>query len=193
VRPLTRWLPHLVTDEHAPALGETASATFSPDRAYRYALTRSWDTDRPVACFIMLNPSTADAFAEDPTIRRCIRFARSWRAGGLLVLNLFALRSTSPRALYSHEDPVGPDNDAVLRWVFSPGQELVGPVVAAWGVHGALMGRGSDVTAMLGAGHIELTCLGVTKDRQPRHPLYVPGATAVVPFPVVPSVAGGAA
>ena len=187
--PLSDWCPNLVTDHHTPTLDETASATFSPDRTYRYALTRRWDTTWPMAVFVMLNPSTADAFTVDPTIRRCIGFARSWHAGGILVANLFALRSTDPRALYRHTDPVGPDNDTVLRWVLSTDHEPVGPVVAAWGAHGAHQNRGDHITALLKACGVTPLCLGVTKDGHPRHPLYMPSSTIAVEFPQPAEVA----
>lgn len=179
---LQDWCPTLVTDECAATLDETATATFSADRTYRYALTRRWDTDWPMAVFIMLNPSTADAFEVDPTIRRCISFARSWHAGGILVLNLFALRSTDPHALYKHADPVGCDNDAVLRWVLSVDHEPVGPVVAAWGVHGTHRGRGNKVMRLLQDRLVKPLCLGVTKEGHPRHPLYLPNGTPAVEF-----------
>ena len=187
---LQNWCPDLVTDHHTPALGEESSATFSQDRSYRYLLTRRWDTDWPYAVFIMLNPSTADSMTDDATIRRCRKFAQSWHAGGVLVANLFALRSTTPRDLYTHPDPVGPDNDAVLSWVFSTDHEVVGPVLAAWGVHGALHGRGDHVTRLLKARAVRhLLCLGVTQDGHPRHPLYLANGTRAVEFPPKAEVA----
>lgn len=105
-------LDAVVVDLVEPALGEEATATFSPDRTYRYALTRRWRADLPVAAFLMLNPSTADAFVLDPTVRRCIGFARAWNTGGVLVLNLFGLRASNPSALYDH-----PVLDAAVRAV----------------------------------------------------------------------------
>lgn len=95
-----------------------ATADFSPDLSYRYRLTRTWDQclvcNRPPAVFVMLNPSTADASLDDPTIRRCVGFAKAWGCPGLTVVNLYALRSADPKALWSHPDPVGPDNN---RWI----------------------------------------------------------------------------
>jgi hypothetical protein len=159
-----------------------ADAVMSPCKKYRYELTRGWDSAKPVDCWIMLNPSTADAFADDSTIRRCINFSLAWGAGGIIVVNLFALRSTDPRAL--HADPagaVGPWNDRVL---LADGSDYVrnnvGHYIAAWGVHGSLAGRDRAVTKLLAGRRVE--CLGLTKSGKPRHPLYVPGAAKLVPF-----------
>ena len=172
--------PSLIYEEHCPALGETATAAFSPDRRYRYSLTRTWDPDWPPAVFVMLNPSTADAFQADPTIRRCLGFARAWHAGGIIVVNLFALRSPDPAVLRTDPDPVGPDNDTVIAHTLAG--PTVGPVVAAWGTLGGLLGRDKTVRRILSAHCPELLCLGVTRDGHPRHPLYVPAATPAVTF-----------
>ncbi|HXF23295.1 MAG TPA: DUF1643 domain-containing protein [Gemmatimonadaceae bacterium] len=142
-------------------------ALFSPDRVYRYVLTRRWDEGRRQLVVIGLNPSTADETVDDPTIRRCIRFAKDQRCSALVMLNLFALRATDPRAIKSHSDPVGPGNDETLR-TYCWGDDVI--VVAAWGVHGAYMGRSGDVLR-LGLPH--LNCWGKTKHGQPRHPLYL--------------------
>lgn len=163
---------------------ESASATFDQDRIYRYALTRTWDTDRPVATFIMLNPSTADAFKLDPTIRRCIGFARAWGCGGLVVVNLFGLRSTDPKGLYTHPDPVGVANDEVIADQLAA---AAGPVVAAWGAHGVHLNRCGQVGALVQQCGRSLLCLGVTNAGQPRHPLYVPGARPAVDYSVTAS------
>ena len=173
---LIDFCPLLETDTHQPDLFETATATFSPGRRYRYALTRVWDPDRPLAAFIMLNPSTADAFILDPTVTRCRARAKRWGAGGVLVLNAFALRATDPRALCRNEAAVGRDNDAVIAWHFSTdGPDMVGPVVVAWGSDRTLITTGRDraVLDLLRARGVRPQCLGVTKDGYPRHPLYV--------------------
>jgi hypothetical protein len=163
---------------HTTLVGRDTATFSATDQTYRYALSRDWD-DRPPIVFIMLNPSAADAFADDPTIRRCIRFARQWQAGGLLVLNLFGLRATDPRALRQHPDPVGPDNDQVIR------EELrgcLGVVVCAWGVHGTLHGRDRQMLALLDGLGVTPLCLGTTKAGQPRHPLYVASSTPSVEY-----------
>ncbi len=169
--------------EHDSQIVPTGTAVFSPDRAHRYALARQWNVDRPPAVFIMLNPSTADAFDDDPTIRRCRNFARRWECGGLLVLNAFAARSPDPRTLRTHPDPVGPDNDAVFDAVFAAGP--VGPVIVAWGADQTMLrsGRATQLVDRLHANGIEPLCLGQTKERHPLHPLYVRGDTEPVPYP----------
>lgn len=150
--------------EYAP------TATFSQDRRYRYSLTRTW-AGGPTVVFVMLNPSTADAFKLDPTVTRCRGYARDWGAGSLLVLNLFALRSTDPKGLYTASDPVGGElAEAVLDLI------PTGVVtVAGWGVHGALHNRGSVVARRMTGRGVDLFSLGVTKAGHPGHPLYLPG------------------
>lgn len=141
------------------------SAVFSPCRKWRYSLFRIWDDSiRPVA-FIGLNPSTADEENDDPTVRRCINYARAWGAGGLVMLNAFAYRATDPRDMKAARDPVGPDNDKALAF----NAKAASLVVAAWGVHGAFMDRGEAVRRLVPGLH----CLGVTKEGFPKHPLYL--------------------
>lgn len=151
------------------------TATFSECGTYRYDLSRTWGPGQS-ALFIMLNPSTATADVLDPTVRRCVGFSRAWGRGGVVILNIFALRSTDPRALKTHPDPVGPENDATIaRYVTD---EAYDPVVAAWGVHGTLNGRSAKVAALIeAAAPWKLKCLGTTKDGHPKHPLYLAADT----------------
>lgn len=144
-------------------------AILSPDRLYRYWLSRRWGRG-PLATFIMLNPSVADATQDDPTIRRCIGFAKTWGLAGIAVVNLYALRSTQPAALWLAEDPVGPDNDVHLESAAAMAYAHQSPIVAAWGAN-ARPNRVAEVLAL--AGMDRLTALGVTKAGQPRHPLYL--------------------
>jgi hypothetical protein len=176
------WHPATVRDEQL-TLDGISSATFSTDRVYRYALTRTWWPDRADMTFIMLNPSTADAYQSDATVVRCANRARA--AGyNLLVLNLFALRATNPATLRGHRQPVGPDNDAFLAGLLDwSSTESPGPVVAAWGIHGQLHGRDIAVVGMLDALGVRLECLGVTRNGAPRHPLYLRANTPLRPFP----------
>lgn len=173
-------LGHLIIDEHPGLLADdAATAMFSPCRTYRYMLTRTWGAAAP-AVFVMLNPSTADAFVPDPTVRRCQSFARAWGAGGLVVLNAFGLRSTDPAALRSHPDPVGPDNDAAIAAVLSWYDKCF--VVVAWGVHATLGGRNRAVLELLRVKGVEPKCLAVTADGHPRHPLYLPKTSTPGPY-----------
>jgi len=150
------------------------AASFDRTRSYRYSLRREWNPALPSITFVMLNPSTADAKRDDPTIRRCMAFARSWGYGGLEVVNLFAWRASTPAALRTAPDPVGPRNDRVLRAVARSASD----VLLAWGNHGSLRGRGETVCEMLvRARTAPLLCLGMTAAGQPRHPLYVRGTT----------------
>lgn len=137
------------------------------ERAYRYRLWRAWDAAKPTVAFIMLNPSTADETTDDPTLRRCIGYARGWGYGHLVVGNLFAVRETDPANLWDYFDPVGPENDEHLRDICADADR----VVAAWGAHGHLGERGRRVAAML---DVDLYALDTTKDGQPTHPLYQP-------------------
>lgn len=168
-----------VEDRETGLFGVTATATFGEARTHRFLLTRTWD-DGPVAVFVMLNPSTADAFATDPTCNRCITFARREGCGGMRVVNLHALRATDPRELRKHPDPVGAGNDEFITQACSD----AGVVVAAWGAHGTLHDRAGEVTRMLGAAGVRLWCLGVTSGGQPRHPLYVRGDAPLRPYEV---------
>jgi hypothetical protein len=124
--------------------------------------------------FIGLNPSIADAEIDDPTLNRCIKFARAWGYGGLVIGNLFAYRATDPKQLKRISDPVGPENDL---WVGRLRSE-VQLAVAAWGHRGVLQDRAARVSERMG----ELYCLGTTRSGAPRHPLYVPAVTMPVPW-----------
>ena len=161
-----------VTDSTVGEWGE-ATATFSADRTHRYLLTRTWDRESPTVNFLMLNPSTADAFVLDPTNRRCMGFARDWGYGSVTVTNIFGFRSTDPKGLRGSEDPVGPDNDLAILDAAGAAQL----VIAAWGVHGELSGRADIVRSMLAEAGIELHALRLTKDGHPGHPLYVAAST----------------
>ncbi len=148
------------------AFGLTSpDATAVLDGPYRYSLTRTWSAG-PRICWIMLNPSTADASQDDPTIRRCIAFSKRWSYGSLEVVNLFALRATRSIELSYHQDPVGPLNDCHIRKAL----DQAGRAVAAWGAHGRSVERVARVRELT---RVDLWCLGLTKDRHPRHPLYV--------------------
>lgn len=150
---------------------------------YRYVLTRDipcllrWN--RP-CLFIMLNPSTADATMDDPTIRRCMGFAKSEGAAELTVVNLFALRATDPKELWKHPAPVGPDNDRHIKEQLAA--HRIGVVIAAWGAHKKAAARAKAVIQMAVDAGVEMQCLGVSADGSPRHPLYLPNASSAHPI-----------
>lgn len=126
----------------------------------------------------MLNPSVACEVFNDPTVERCERRARAGGYGGVTVVNIFALRSTDPKALYKAADPIGPWNDTAILDV----ARQAGRVVCAWGTHGALRGRGARVLAMLREAGVEPHALRVSKDGHPCHPLYLPYSLEPVPM-----------
>jgi len=117
---------------------------------------------------IGLNPSTADEVNDDPTVRRCINYAKDWGFAELCMTNLFAFRSTDPKRMKSEDDPIGPDNDRNLVQLARD----AGVVVAAWGTHGAHLGRGLAVAKMIG----NLSYLKLTQTGYPAHPLYLPSS-----------------
>lgn len=170
--------PGFVTDRHEHDAG-VDKAAFSPDRNHRYALFRRWGHG-PTLCWVMLNPSTASAFTDDPTIRRCRSFSQRAGFGGLVVVNLFSLRSTDPMKLWRHKDPIGPLGDQFIQSQACTRTSII----AAWGSHGARNGRGQRVADMLTDAGVALYCLGTTANGQPKHPLYVKGDTQLVPYRV---------
>lgn len=151
-------------------------ALLSDDGLYRYDLWRQWNggAGRQVL-WVMLNPSTADADLDDPTIRRCVSFSSAWGFNRLHVVNLFALRSTDPKALVTAGvDPIGPFNDDHIKYA----AEDADLIVCAWGTKGGLLNRAAKVTQSLCA--FDLHALDITKEGHPKHPLYVRGDTAPV-------------
>src|SRR5215212_6685880 len=147
------------------------SADISACGRYRYRLTRHWDPDVRPLTFVLLNPSTAAASLDDATIRRCMGFARREGAGGILVVNLYAFRSTNPRHLKHCPDPDGPENLRYLGEVAEDSRLTSSPVVCGSGTWGAE--RGQLVGARLLRQGAHLVCLGQTRCGHPKHPLYV--------------------
>jgi hypothetical protein len=155
----------------------TGSAVISPCGKYRYHLGRELAAGGRVATFIMLNPSTADHLVDDPTIRKCVGFCQRWGCGELRVVNLFAVRATDPADMRKAADPVGPENREWICRASATGSL----VVCAWGMHGTYMDQDLTVLGWI-ADLCEPMALGVTKDGNPRHPLYVPYAAELAPF-----------
>lgn len=139
-------------------------------KKYRYWLER--DTGIPIknACvFIMLNPSTADAELDDPTIRRCRGFAERFQCGKLVVVNLFAYRATKPADLYKAKDPVGPENDKYI----SKALQMPGVLIGGWGANDT-RDRVTKLMELAAWRRVAICCLGKTKSGAPKHPLYLP-------------------
>ena len=145
------------------------------DGPYRYLLWRHWNEEQSRLLWIMLNPSTADEQGNDPTIRRLMTFSRSFGYGGLEVVNLFALRSPSPKALATAVDAVGPENDRYIQEAVA----RVSKVVVAWGDKGNFCERAQSVLTQIDR---PLWCLGMTKRGYPRHPLFVNARTELCLF-----------
>ncbi len=148
-----------------------SGAEFSQCRTYRYVLWRRWGwyEHAKQVMFIGLNPSTADETKDDPTIRRCIRFAKDWGFNGLLMMNAFAFRATDPKVMRAAADPVGPANDeAIGCW-----KSQVGKVIAAWG-NQCGEERAKQVCRVIGT---PLYCLARNKSGAPKHPLYTAADT----------------
>lgn len=149
------------------------AAVFSPCRRYRFELWRRW-APGPYINFIGLNPSTADENTDDPTIRRCIGYAKYWGYNAICMTNLFAFRATDPADMLAEFLPVGDDNDVTLARI-AKGAAMT---VAAWGVPGSHMDRGRDVARLIP----NLKCLGRNRDGSPKHPLYLRADMMPEPF-----------
>jgi len=147
------------------------SAEISECGQYRWWLRRSWvrrDSETKTVCFVMLNPSVADGIVDDPTIRRCIGFTRSWGYSVLSVRNLFPFRATEPRSLLTATEPTGGERGDVELMA----AKTADLVIAAWG---SWVPFGRDLVALRMLNGKDLHCLGTTKSGSPRHPLYVKG------------------
>lgn len=162
------------------------TAVIDPTGRYRYRLTRQWGPESEgvgstLMPFVMLNPSTADADVDDPTIRRCMGFARREGAHGITVVNLMAWRATKPKDLpVDLTTAFGPDNGSHILDV----AETAGYIVAAWGAGGSYRARyfAPQVLGLLRDIGVSILCLGQTIAGHPRHPLYVAGDQPLVPF-----------
>lgn len=193
----------------APAgLGDTATianavvdvrraANVSECGRYRYSLDRKWFADRfhspamifrhPMPLiFVMLNPSTADAFADDPTIRRCVSFAQREGFQWLRVINLFAGRATKPADLFKMDDPQGVDN--IAQWELAREfHEQGAEIVCAWGAEPKAQDAARLFLDFMAMANVKLRCLGTTKSGAPKHPLYLPKDAPFQPFTGCPA------
>ena len=153
---------------------EIDGAIFSEDRKYRYLLWRTTGVGKGAVTFVGLNPSTADERVNDPTIRRCLGFARSWGYQKVYVANIFAYRTAYPTLLMKTAEPIGELND---NWILSASKES-SLVVVAWGNVGQWLGRAESVLKFIN----KPRCLGITKLGAPRHPLYVSKDVSPLPY-----------
>jgi hypothetical protein len=163
---MTMFLP---SGTFTDCIHKAPEALFSKDGKYRYFLTRRWGTGLRWIAWIGLNPSTADAIRDDPTIRRCIAYSREWDYDGMIMLNIFTLRSTDPKKLYESEDPVGPENNKAILEACKFAETRL----CCWGNHGKLKSRGWEVSRLLK--DMPLQVLGTTSKKMPCHPLYLQG------------------
>ena len=149
-------------------------ANISKDKIYRYTLSRTWDSIKPTVLFIGLNPSIADENIDDPTITRCINFAKDWGYGTLLMANLFAFRSTYPKEIYLIDDPIGKDNDHYILECVKQSDLII----ACWGNNGTYMDREKIIKELVP----NLYCLQKNKNGTPHHPLRLPRDINPIPF-----------
>lgn len=167
---------------NAADLAQSAWAIKSRDGAYRYWLHRRNEHGKGWAVFLMLNPSIADAQRADPTMRRCREFSRMWDHAGFVIVNLFAAISTQPEALLEHDAPIGPENDRYIKSAVEMSRDG-GTFICGWGAHDFASPRVSEVMKMLRhVKRLKPMCLGYTKGRMPRHPLFVAGNVQPEPF-----------
>lgn len=145
-----------------------AGAEFDRTRRYRRRLWRRWSEGAGIAAFIMLNPSTADAGRDDPTVRRCAGFARDWGFAGFDVVNLYDFRATDPRDLFAAARPCSAANDHAI----AAAARAAALTVAAWGAR-AEPARARAACKIVGREGARLHALALTKVGQPRHPLYL--------------------
>jgi hypothetical protein len=140
-------------------------ANISIDKKYRYSLYRIWNDELPKVAFICLNPSIADDKIDDPTINRCIEFAKSWGYGGFYMLNLFAFRATNPSELTKVNDPIGMDNQNVILETITK----VDKVICAWGNEGILLNQNKKILSIIENPY----CIKINSSGEPSHPLFL--------------------
>lgn len=153
-------------------------AVISDCGKYRYLLRRVWDQVKPRALFIMLNPSTADAKLDDPTIRSCVRLASGLGYGSIEVVNIFGWRATDPDELPKQADPIGPMNERIVAAAII----RCDVVICAWGANAMAARKSIFLSALIGSYRPAAYCLGTTKSGAPKHPLYVKSGTTLQVF-----------
>ncbi len=154
------------------------TAAISADSLYRYALSRIWDEEKGLVTFVALNPSTADADEDDPTIRRLVNFTKSWGYGGFHVVNLFAYRATNPKQLKKVDDPIGSENNNWIKQLVSKSRLNV----VCWGNGQGLKfdGRDKEILNLIKNPH----CISVTNQGNPGHPGRLPEGLKPKPYSI---------
>lgn len=142
-----------------------SGAVFSEDRKHRYVLIREWDLNKPSLMVVSLNPSTADEKKNDPTVRRCIGFAKKWGFGKLIMTNIFAFRATLPEDLFNSKNPIGNKNDYWLKKLSKKADKIV----LAYGNHGKFKNRHNEILKIIDGPY----CIKKSKTGMPMHPLYL--------------------
>lgn len=157
-----------------------SNATISPCNKYRYVLRRTWNERISAIGIVALNPSTADATADDPTVKKCVKLARFWGYGGIVLVNLFAWRATEKKEIKTIYDPIGPNNDKEIQKALND----VDDVLVAWGEYGAYLNRSTKVRAILKQLPKKYVCIKQNISGEPTHPLYQKDDSANQLFPL---------
>lgn len=147
-------------------------AIFDRDKNYRYALWKKWNLTKQMIMFIGLNPSTANEYIDDPTIRRVQRFAFDNGYGGFYMMNLFAYISSDPKQLLSCQDPLG-KNDEWLNTIYLK----TDIIIFCWGSFQEAKQRAKYITDKF-----EGFVLAINKDGSPGHPLYLPKNSSIIKY-----------
>lgn len=167
-----------------------SDAVISEGGLFRYQLARKWDLARPLLGFVMLNPSTADAERDDPTVRKCMGFAERLGFGGILITNLFAWRATDPADLRKNNYPIGPENN----WHIATAARECGALVCAWGANARGLTRVDDVLGIIEVMGVVPMVLRTLPGNVPAHPLMLPYSCSLTVHgrlsPPVPGEAG---
>ena len=147
-------------------------SVMSACKTYRYQLHRSWDDSLPTVCYVLLNPSTADATVDDPTVLRCVERAKRLGFGSLSMVNLFSFRATKPiQMMRSKVDPIGVHTDSYI----TEAAEQAKMIICGWSKHGHFLGRHDYVLRFVLRPFVKKCyALRMNKDNTPSHPLYLP-------------------
>ena len=172
---------------------ERAAAAFGDDsrEEFRYALAHCWDDNLPLWLWVMFNPSSATEFESDRTVDRCLHFTRrlsQQKAGGFVIVNLFAFRTTHPEDIDYYSDPspdVGRSNDEWMRLILESGR--ISRIVVAWGNCGHRTERRKMVMRFLrkqaDARGIPISQLGCgTRHGAPSHPARLSNDSPLCPY-----------